>query len=63
MIKSTLKYFNGKRFLYGGAAQLAYVKSNGGWNEYHEKLIENVTRKVYCEILKEQSNPSLKIAK
>ncbi len=63
MKKSTLKFFNGTRFLYGGAAQLAYVKANGGWDEYHEKLVENVTYKVYREILKEQSKSSLRIAK
>lgn len=52
---------NGRR-LGGGAAQLRYIKQKGGWDEYHEELISDVTKEVYKQIMKKQSRGFLKKA-
>lgn len=53
---------NGKK-LGGGAAQLKRIKDNGGWDEYHKRLIAITTKKVYDEVMQEMNKPSLKRVK
>lgn len=53
---------NGKK-LGGGAAQLHRIKEYGGWDAYHKKIVESITKKVYAEVMDEMNRPVLKIVK
>jgi hypothetical protein len=33
--KAPHKFWDGKKYLYGAAAQEAYIKSRGGWDKHH----------------------------
>lgn len=57
--KCSLRVFNGKNMLYGTAAQLYKISSEGGWDEYHVKLVEKIATKVIREVLEEQNRPVL----
>ena len=57
--KCSLRVFNGKKMLYGTAAQLYKISSEGGWDEYHAKLVEKIAIKVISEVLEEQNRPVL----
>lgn len=47
----------------GGAAQLRYIKLRGGWDEYHQELIQEIAEDVYAKILERQNRPVLKMIK
>lgn len=53
---------NGK-MLGGGAAQLSYIKQQGGWDEYNLKLVNKAAQKAYEEVIKDQQKAAFKIAK
>ena len=63
MKKCSLKIVKEARVLHGTAAQLHKISKEGGWDAYHEKIVEKVTKKVTKEVLKELNAPILKIAK
>lgn len=53
---------NGK-LLGGGAAQLKRIKEYGGWDAYHKKLVGEVTKRVYEEIMEEMDRPRFRRVK
>lgn len=59
----SLKVYNGSRYLYGTAAQLHKISIEGGWDSYHEKLVQNITSRVTKEVLNELNSPVLKLVK
>lgn len=61
--KCSLKIYNGKNMLYGTAAQLHKISNEGGWDEYHSKLVERITNKVTREVLNELNRPVLRKVK
>lgn len=63
MSQKNLRVMKNGRRLGGGAAQLSYIKQHGGWDEYHYELTAKITERVYAEIMREQSQPILKIVK
>lgn len=63
MKKSSLRIMKDGRPLYGTAAQLHKISKEGGWDAYHEKVVNRVTQKVTKEVLKELNTPILRIAK
>ncbi|MEC1177286.1 hypothetical protein P9B03_02215 [Metasolibacillus meyeri] len=60
------RFVNGK-WIYGAAAQQNIIKSNGGWNEHHKKIIQNAIAEFaenHVEKLNENFNrPNLKAVK
>lgn len=61
MSQKNLNVMKNGRKLGGGAAQLSYIKSHGGWDEYHEYLSRKITNIVITEIMAEQSQPKFKV--
>lgn len=60
------RFVNGK-WIYGAAAQQNIIKSNGGWDEHHKKIIQNAitefAEKHVEELNKNFSKPNLKAVK
>lgn len=60
------RFVNGK-WVYGAAAQQNIIKSNGGWDEHHKKVISNAITEFaenHVEKLNEDFNrPNLKAVK
>jgi hypothetical protein len=64
MAKCSLKVISDKgKVLHGAPAQEVFIKRQGGWDAYHEKMVVNISKKVYKEIMKEQQRGLFKIAK
>lgn len=63
MKKCSLRIVKDNKVLYGTAAQLHKISQEGGWDLYHEKIVEKITQKVTKEVLNEINSPILKIAK
>lgn len=40
--KCSLKIYDGKKMLYGAAAQSHYIKKKGGWDKYHRDLVQDM---------------------
>lgn len=56
----SLKVFDGQKTLYGTAAQIYKISKEGGWDKYHEQLVERITRKVTNEVMEELNRPIIK---
>ncbi|WP_138342657.1 hypothetical protein [Intestinibacter bartlettii] len=61
----------GKKILKGTAAQISYISDNGGWDKYHEDLVNKITEevskevatKILKELIYEQNKHKFKIIK
>jgi hypothetical protein len=61
--KCSLKIYSGKNMLHGTAAILHKISTEGGWDDYHSKLIGKITSKVTREVLDELNRPVLRKVK
>jgi hypothetical protein len=61
-MNNTCKFWDGEKYLYGAAAQLAYIKSRGGWIQHHYNFaLEAIAaKKVVEEMNINMRTPSLK---
>lgn len=53
-MSSGAKYWNGKRWIGGGAAQLHRIKEEGGWDMHHQNFARFVVQE-YNKFLSERT--------
>lgn len=62
--KCSLTVFDGKKTLYGTAAQLKHISDSGGWDTFLEKftaeIIDNFSKLAVSEYNKRQQRPKLR---
>lgn len=67
VVLSILRRFVNGKWVYGAAAQQNIIKSNGGWDEHHKKIIRDAITEFaekHVDVLnKDLSKPKLKRVK
>ena len=67
--KCSLVVIKGNKILKGTAAQISYISAHGGWDKYHEDLVNKITEdvskelatKILKELIYEQNKHKFKI--